>query len=217
MSRCKEDKTPGPVTTVRGFVRETKTGAPLANVQLQIVKDYSAFLEPQKVSYYDITTPGADGSYNLKFTPLGTGQFYLRILHPPLYYAFAGQDPAPTYPYNGLALGHTDTISFTLTKLIGLTVHLTNKSTQNRAAFHAYILDSSSPSNIFYSEYGIGRVIIDTTISYYLPQLGSYTYQSIFYNPILSGPNVGGFGDSLSFKKNFYVGKADTSLVIVNP
>lgn len=217
MSQCQEDKTPGPVTTVRGFVHEAKTGIPLANVQLQIVKTYSRCLEPNGVSFYDITTTATDGSYNLKFTPLGKGKFYLRILDPPIYYLGGTQVPVPSYPDTGLALGRTDTLSFTLIKLVGVNVHLTNKSNQSRTAFHAYILNDGNSFNVSYSDDGFARVIVDTTISYHIPQLGYYTYQSIFYNPITSGPNVGGYGDSLSFKKNFYLGKADTSIVVVNP
>jgi hypothetical protein len=219
MSQCMEDKTPGPVTTVRGFVRENKTGAPMAGVQLQIVKFYSVFLDSHRVSYYNITTTRADGSYDLRFTPLGKGQFYLQVLNPPRYYIEAGEDPAPSYPDNGLILGGTDTLNFKFTKLLGLTVHLTNKSSQNRKAFWVWILDddASNPGHIAYGDGGFSHPVVDTTIIYHLPQLNSYTYKSIFYNPILSGPNVGGFSDSLSFQKNFYLGKADTSLVIVNP
>jgi hypothetical protein len=217
MSQCREDKTPGPVTTVRGFVHEAKTGIPMGNVQLQIVKTYTRFLETEGVSFYDITTTAADGSYDLKFTPLGKGKFFLRILNPPIYYVGGRQFRAPNYPDNGLILGRTDTLMFTLTKLIGVNVHLTNKSTQDRTAFHAYILDDSNFFNVSYSDGGFARVIVDTSITYHIPQLGYYTYQSIFFNPITSGPDIGGYGDSLSFKRNFYLGKADTSILIVNP
>ena len=80
MSQCREDKTPGPVTIVHGLVREAKTGIPLANIQLQIEKEYAAFLSPNRISDYDITTTGADGSYS--FSNLGPGSYSVQEVVP---------------------------------------------------------------------------------------------------------------------------------------
>ncbi|MDF2430471.1 MAG: hypothetical protein JWP44_102 [Mucilaginibacter sp.] len=211
MSNCKEDKTPGPSTTVHGFVKEDKTGNPIANVQLQVTKEYAVFLSGNKYSDYDVVTTGADGSYSLIFTPLGTGTFYLKVSSSPPNYFSGGIEQI--YP------GKDNTANFTLTRVVNLSVHLKNNSNQNKTGFHIFISSCCGPSqNATWMSDNILPVIIDTTIRYKLPQLSSYVFQSLYFNGyIKSGPDVGYFADTISFKKSFYLSKNDTTLTVINP
>jgi len=214
MSKCKEDKTPGPSTVVHGVVRESVTGKPIPNVRFQVVKRYSAgILSGTRYADYDIVTTGDDGSYNLRFTPLGAGTFALQMMQGNAvdYYILTG------FVNNTIILGTDNNIDFTLARLVNLNVHLKNSSNQNKTGFHVFILNCCVTPNIVRSDdYRAGP--LDTTLKYKLPQLAMYTFQSLYYKGFIpSGPNVGYFADTLSFKQNFYLGRNDTTINVVNP
>lgn len=205
---CSKDETPGPATTVKGFVREDVSGKPLPNVQLQIVKRYATFFSGPKYENYDIVTTGADGSYNLKFTPHGSGTFFLDIISSPANYTLSRA--IPDISVHGLTLGQVDTLNFTLARVYSVNIHLKNNSNHNRTAFHYFIWRSPNDA---YVGIDVSPIVIDTVMNFKLPQLTSYTFQSLFYNRIVNG----GLGDTISFKKSFYVNQADTNINVVNP
>jgi hypothetical protein len=212
---CAKSETPGPLTTVRGIVKEDISGKPLSNVQLQVVKRYITLFSGAKYENYDIITTGADGSYNLKFTPHGAGTFFLEIINIPANYIFLSTQPVVNTTY-GLTLDQVNTLNFTLARVYNVNIHLKNNSNHNRTAFHYFILDCCSPGGA-YGGIDISPIVIDTVMNFKLPQLTLYTFQSIFYNQIVTGPYVAGFSDSLSFKKSFYINRADTNIAVVNP
>jgi hypothetical protein len=212
LSKCKEDKTPGPLTTIQGVVTEDKTDKPLPNVSLQIRKRYfSGFLSPGKYSDYNIVTTNDKGEFSLKFTPLGTGDFTLNLL------TLGYDNYFPSYFNNVIELGQENSYAIKLSKIINLTVHLKNNSTQNKTGFHVFI--SSCCGSVFTDgSTDIGHVVVDTVLKYKLAQLNTYTFQSLYFNGyVQSGPQVGTFADTLSFKKEFQLGTKDTTITIINP
>lgn len=212
MSQCSEDKTPGPSTLVHGVVNEAKTNKPLANIRLQITKEYTAFLAGTKYEDYAVITTGADGTYDHRFIPIGKGTFFLHVLNTGPYV-----DMSLTGRRN-MELGATNDFNFLITRLVNLKVNLKNITDQGKTGFHVFISPCCDAQvSPLISDF-ISKVIIDTAMTYKLPQLTTYTCQSLFFNGYFtSGQQIGLFKDTLSFKKNFYLGGVDTTINVVNP
>jgi hypothetical protein len=215
MSKCKEDMTPGPQTTVHGIVKEYETGEVFPNVELQISKQYSQGLCDCGPGYseYDVVTTKPDGTYSLTFTPLGIGTFTLRVKTIPnngfIY---------ESYNSNELVLGKDNSLDFLVQKLITATVHLKNNSDQNKKNFRLELNACCyMPNNDWgfdnYAIKDIYHIKIDTSIRFQIPQLSLVTFVSRFY----TGYNASGLADTLSFKKSFNSGKNDTTISITNP
>jgi hypothetical protein len=209
LSNCK-DTTPGPSTKVHGVVTEAKTNIRLAGIKLQVIRVYTEFLSGPKEAKYDVITTGTDGTYYHTFTPQGKGTFYLRVI---------SADPyvdQSTTSSQSITLGELNTFNYDVTKLVSLKVDLKNSSDQGRTGFHVFIADCCNLSEVRISDF-INKVIIDTNMTYKLPQLTTYTYQSLFFKGYYkSGTKTDLLDDTLSFKKNFFLGKADTTINISN-
>jgi hypothetical protein len=206
MSQCWENNTPGPVTTAHGFLTESKTGNPIANAKIQVTRKTSVFLgDGYKYTNYDVTTTNANGSYYIKFTPVGSGEFFLSVDIPGKYISTTSND---------MILGQDNKFDFVVNKYVGLNIHLQNKSNQNKSNFWYYVIDNTCCNPQVIYGFGVSPVKIDTILKFNVPQLTPYIFQSMYFNGYATG---GIFVDTSSFKTSFYIGKADTAVNVVNP
>jgi len=188
---------PGPETTVHGIVRDTSTGLPIPNLQLEVVSLYGSTQKGNK-DYTTVTTK-ADGSYYLKFTP------EINVT----YFIYPIQENYTTFSSTHIILGQDNNINLNVYEMINLNIHLTNNSTQNKNTFSLW-----AEGSYFISEFGIyipNPIKVDTLVKMSLPHLSSYTLQSEFsdyYSPS-TAPIV--------FKKVIFLGKVDTTVNVVNP
>ncbi|MES2275629.1 MAG: hypothetical protein V4592_06380 [Bacteroidota bacterium] len=213
MSNCKEDKTPGPETTVHGVVKDGKSGEVYGGVVLQIEKQYSrglAYIDAGPgYSYYDTVVTKPDGTYNLKFTPLGSGDFSLAIKKNPVS-AIGGYSA-------GLVTGKDNTCNFSVIKLVNLTIHLKNNTNQGRVGFRMYYgYDGVYP--FFAGVIDFKKPIVDTTFTIQTPHLSKSILTSQFYTGYLTtGPGIGTVGDTVAFRKGFSISRNDTLVNVINP
>ncbi len=194
MSKC---NLPGPETTVHGMVRDTSTGLPIPNLQLEVVSLYNSTQKGNKD--YTIVTTKADGSYYLKFTP------EIKVT----YLIYPIQENYTLFGTPHIILGQDNNINLNVYEMVNLNIHLTNNSTQNKNTFSLWV-----QSNNFFTGFGIyipNSIKVDTLVKMSLPHLNTYTLQSEFsdyYSPTTA---------PITFKKVIFLGKADTTVNVVNP
>jgi hypothetical protein len=191
---------PAPTTTVQGTVTDASTGKPVANLQLQLQSELF-------FSYYfdqNLKTD-ANGTFYLRYTPKGDNPKLLILFEPPEDYYVVGNNKQP------VTAGQSNSYNILTYKLVNVTIHLTNNSTQNEKYFR--MLVNNGQFGTFF-EFPNPNIKIDTLLHTKLAQLSTFTIQSIFYNGYNS---AGYYTDSVIFKKNVNIGTADTTVSVVNP
>jgi hypothetical protein len=215
MSQCKEDKTPGPVTTVQGYIKDAITGETHAGMVLQVVKKYSTLANIDNgpsYSDYDTVVTHADGFYKLTFTPMGTGDFSLRLVSGPINYI------QTDYGKSDLTLGTTNTVNMQVIKLINVSLHVKNTTDHGRQNFtlQNYLVKNNVSS--LSGSYDLYKALVDTTFKIQLPHLSQNDFVSIYFTGYnKSGPGVGLRADTTTLKRTILTGKNDTLINIINP
>jgi hypothetical protein len=212
MSRCeKEDITPQAETVIEGLIKDPRTGEPVSNVKLIIEKSWGGTLYGRGYKNYDSLYTQADGSYYLKFIPLGIGDYIIRF--DDLYGKYFN------YSYkNAIEIGKINRLNFTFQKAVQVTVNLHNSSSQNRKQFRLYT-DSCCQSTYhstraMYGTTEFAPVIKDTALKYAVPQLSNIRISSLYHNGYT---NSSGLTDTLWLRKSFIIGRKDTIIHIQNP
>lgn len=217
-SRCfKEDKTPGPQTTIHGVVKDYRTGQTFPGIKIIIVKQYNTlahFDNGPSYDSYDGPTTGSDGSFNYTFTPQGSGQYTLGIY----------QTPNSKFPFiiaqtgdaSPLTLGKNNEINFSVLTALNLNIHVTNNSGHQKQQFSLSV-DTNSFYYFNYLSYFTPRNIapypLDTVYTgVQVPQMANIIVFSRYHSNTTNGSY-----DTLSFQKAFQLHKADTTITIVNP
>jgi len=208
MTRCGlEDVTPQAETVIQGTIKDPRTGEPVPNIKIVINKSWKTGLHTSDSKSYDSLYTRADGSYYLKFIPIGSGDYSLRINDYKTKYFI--------YSVNStIQLGKINTLNYGFQKAIKLTVKLKNTSSQNRTKFRLFT-DTCCLSYSYNRSYGysdFSPVIKDTTFNYYVPYLSSVKLTSLYGNY-----GINNLTDTLSFKKIINMGKADTTINLLNP
>ncbi len=177
------DNNPGPETIAEGEVTDAVTGRPIAGLQLKISSQNSQNSE-------QVITK-ADGSYYIKFTPLGDQSYFIT--------------PGAPYntPYNSSSnstvyLGVDNIINLKLYQTVNLTIHLINNSSYSKQEFNLYI----NGDNNYFGNGGLSLYParkIDTTFTSTEVYSSYYIIESEFFNT------------------SVYLGKVDTTVNIINP
>jgi hypothetical protein len=199
MSKCRE--MPGPITTIHGYVTDTVTGQPIANLQMEVVSVYASNFE----SDIHLTT-GSDGSFYLKFTPPGTEAFFLRPVQSEIMRYFF-------LSYTKIVLGKDNTFNLKTFQNVTLNIRLIKNPAQKHTNYSLNITPSvvKVPGYGTLFEFQLPKA--DTTLTTWLPQNADYIFKSDFFN----GYSATGFIDSVNFYKTIKLGVVDTTVVITNP
>jgi len=211
MSQCtKEDVTPQAETVIQGVIKDPRTGEPVPNIKIVIHKTWGNGLFGRGYKRYDSLYTKADGTYYLKFIPLGTGEYDLRLNDYDNKYFIYGNDYS-------IQIGKINTSNFGFQKAVKLTVKLKNASSQSRTSF-SLVADTCCPTYHYgyYGSHGFVPVIKDTTLLFRVPYLSSVKLTSWYrgYKQITGAPAA---PDTLTIKKLISIGKNDTTISVINP
>lgn len=206
MSRCdKEDVTPQAETVIQGVIKDPRTGEPVSNVKLVILKTWGNPINGLNQKRYDSLYTKTDGAYYLKFIPLGTGDYTLLLEY----------NKRTFYQSNNtIGIGYSNTKDFKIQKVVQLTVQLKYSANQN-TAFFKLLIDTCCQPNSYNYLYGSSDYVSlakDNLLSYNVPNL-SYIKLTGLYRGYR--PTAGAAPDSSTFKKFVNIGKADTTITIL--